>query len=241
MKKIRVLIVEDNAMVSEAIAITLQKHSLHAVQACETGEDAVRYFQENEVDLVLMDIVLGGAMDGISAAQLMRTIRIVPIIYLTDHIDEKNVERAKNTYPANYLSKPYNEAELVRAIELAFNNAQEAARRPGSRSHADEDVFLRTDNQQFVRIDYKEVLYLQAARSYCKIVTDKTSYTLCSSMNQIHEKFDNSDFIRVHRSYVVNTKRITRLDGNVIYFDDKKVDMGKEFRENLMGALKLIK
>lgn len=241
MKKIRVLIVEDSALAAEGISVTLRKYSLDPVQVCESGEEAVNYFQHNEVDLVLMDIVLRGTMDGISAAQLIRTIRAVPIIYLTDHVDEPNVNRAKQTYPANYLSKPYNEAELVRAIELAFNNALEARRQSRSKPPAEEDVFVRTDNQQFVRIDYKEVLYLEAARSYCNVVTDKATYTLCSSMNQVQEKFDNPDFIRVHRSYVVNSKRITKIDGNIVYLGGEKVDMGKEFRENLMSILKVIK
>jgi DNA-binding LytR/AlgR family response regulator len=239
MKKIRVLIVEDNAMASKAIAITLEKYSLDPAQVCETGEEALRYFEDNDVDLVLMDIVLAGKMDGITTAQNMRKLRQVPVIYLSDHVDEGKVARAKQTYPANYLSKPYNEAELVRAIELAFNNTQEPrASRPKS---SGEDVFLRTDNQKFIRIGFKEVLYIKADRSYCKVITDKNTYMMCSSMKEVHEKFDNADFIKVHRSYVVNTKRITKLDGNIIYIDENKVDIGKEFRENLLSALKLIK
>lgn len=237
MKKIKVLIVEDNSLVAEAIAIVLEKHFLDPVHTTGSGEEAVEYFKSNEVDLVLMDVVLEGDMDGMEAAQAIRKHRQAPIIYLTDHVDEKHIERAKRTYPAGYLAKPYNEAELVRAIEFAFNQAQEA------RSGADpqEDVFVRTDNQEFVRIYFKDVLYLKAARSYCKVVTDQRTYTLCSSMNQVHEKFDNRNFIRVHRSYVVNTKRITKLDGNVIHIANEQVDMGKEFREGLMNSLKLVK
>lgn len=240
MKKIRVLIIEDNSLVAEAIARTLQKYSLDVAEIFSSGEDALKYFNDNEVDLVLMDIMLAGAMDGISTAQSMNDIRAVPIIYLTDHVDKNNVDRAKKTFPANYLSKPFNEADLIRAIDIAFSNAT-ASNKPSGKTSVRDDVFVRTNSQQYLRIPYREILYLEAARSYCKVVTDQGEYTLCTSMNRVHESFENADFIRVHRSYVVNSRRITKLDGNVIFLEQKTVDMGKEFRENLMSSLNLIK
>jgi DNA-binding LytR/AlgR family response regulator len=239
MNKIKVLIVEDNSIVAQGIAASLKKNSLDPVQICDSGEEAVRIFKKEEIDLVLMDIMLSGAMDGISTAQVLREHRHVPIIYLTDHADKSIVERAKKTYPANYLSKPFNETNLVRAIDLAFNNSQETTLDPNVAQNG--YIFLRTENQGFVRIAYKEILLLEAARSYCKVVTDRATYMLCSSMNQVRDRLGNKDFIRVHRSHVVNAKRITRLEGNILYLDERKVDMGREFREELMNSLKLVK
>ncbi|MEI9919063.1 MAG: response regulator [Bacteroidota bacterium] len=238
MKKIRVLIVEDNVLVAEAIEITLKKHSLDIVGICRSGSDAVKSFREKEVDLVLMDIKLDGKMDGIEAASQMLQHRAVPIIYLSDHVDHKHVKRAMNTHPANYLSKPYDEAGLVRAIEIAFNNAQV----PKNETITDrEEVFVLTDSQQFERVYTKEVMYLKAARSYCDVVTDKHKYTVCSSMNHVQEKFGSAGFIRVHKSYVVNSKRITKLAGNIIFINDVELKMGKEYRDELMSVLKFIK
>jgi DNA-binding LytR/AlgR family response regulator len=241
MKKIRVLIVEDNSMVSEEISITLKKHSLEVVDICRSGESAVSTFKDKGADLVLMDIELDGKMDGIEVASIILQHRPVPIIYLTDHIDDKRLKRAMATYPANYLPKPYDEAGLVRAIELAFNNAGSASGRPTENISKD-DTFLLTASQQFERVYYKDVLYLQAARSYCDVITDRHIYTICNSMNHVQqENFGTSEFIRVHRSYVVNSKRITKLVGNIIFLNDKEVKMGKEYRDGLMNALKLVK
>ncbi|HZY79292.1 MAG TPA: response regulator [Cyclobacteriaceae bacterium] len=238
MTKIRVLIVEDNSMVAEAIVVALKKNQLDPVRICESGEDAIKVFKSEEIDLVLMDIVLAGAMDGISTAQVLREYRPVPVVYLTDHSGRELVERAKKTYPAGYLGKPFNEAELVRTIEIAFNNFQSQRGLPPPLR---EYVYVRTENQGFVRIAYKEILYLEAARSYCKVVTDTATYLLCSSMNQVQENLSNNDFIRIHRSHVVNSKRVTRLEGNILFIDDKQLDMGREFRDDLLGSLKLIK
>lgn len=238
MSKICVLIVEDNAVTADATAVVLKKHSMSPVHICGAGEDAIKIFKKEPVDLVLMDIVLAGAMDGISTAQLMREHRKVPIIYLTDHTDRSLVERAKKTYPANYLSKPFNEASLIRAIEIAFNNTREEKPDTGQ---IDGYIFVRTENQGFVRLAYKEIQFLEASRSYCKVVTDRATYMLCSSMNQVQDMLGNKDFIRVHRSHVVNTKRITRLEGNILYLDDTKIDMGKEYRDELLNSLKFVK
>ena len=147
------------------------------------------------------------------------------------------VERAKKTYPANYLSKPFHEPGLVRAIEIAFNNAKESR----DTGQVDAHIFVRTENQGFIRLAYKEIQFLEAARSYCKVVTDRATYMLCSSMNQVQDMLGNKDFVRVHRSHVVNTKRITRLEGNILYLDDTKIDMGKEYREELLNNLKFVK
>jgi len=237
MKQIRVLVVEDNLTAAEAINITLQKHSLQVAGICRSGDEAVKAFREKDVDLVLMDIVLDGKMDGIAAASSMLQHRVVPVIYLTDHVDEKHLKRALGTYPANYLSRPYDEAGLVRALELAFNNASKNLRTMAPR----EEVFVLTENQQFERVYTKDVLYLQAARSYCDVVTDSHKYTVCSSMNHVQEKFGSAEFIRVHKSFVVNSKRITKLAGNIIFLNEVEVTMGKEYRDELMSVLKFIK
>jgi DNA-binding LytR/AlgR family response regulator len=238
--KIKVLIVEDDPLIAEAISVTLKKHSLEPVKICDSGEEAVQVFKNTDVDLVLMDIVLNGKMDGVAAAAMMLKNRVVPIIYLTDHTDQKKIDRALKTFPANYLTKPYDDSKLIIAIEISFYNAQHSSTGRGEQVLR-KDVFVRAANQQFEKVALKDIIYLEASRSYCKVVTDNHTYTLCSSMNQVQEQFENADFMRVHRSYVVNTKRITKLDGNVIFLDKIKVDMGKEFRAGLLGALKFIK
>lgn len=239
MKTTRVLIVEDNSLVAEEIAITLKKHSLEISGICSSGEDALKAFREKEPDLVLMDIELDGAMDGIETASEIMKHRSVPIIYLTDHVDDKNVKRSLNTNPANYLPKPYDEAGLIRAIQIAFHNATTSSINQ-SPAATREDTFLLTASQQFERVYYKDVLYLKAARSYCDVVTDQNTYTVCNSMNHVQEEhFRSPQFIRVHRSYVVNSKRITKVVGNVIYLNEAEINMGKEYRDDLMNSLKL--
>lgn len=237
MENIKVLIVEDKLLVAEDIAATLKRHSLEVVGICATGEEAIQVANEKNPDLVLMDIELAGAMDGISAAKVIQDEHSIPVIYLTDHTDQRIVDRAKKTFPANFIAKPFQEADLIRAIDIAFHNANAGTEeKPILKKH----IFLRTDNQVYIKLSYQEILYLKAGRSYCTLVTDHKNYTLTIPLIHVHEQVNNRDFIRVHRSFVVNVNRITELEGNTIKLGDHEVPMSPDMRNNLMKYLKFI-
>ncbi len=239
MEKIKVLIVEDKVLTAEDIATRLRKHAMEVIGICASGEEAVETAVEKKPDLILMDVQLAGKMDGITAAQTILQSQDVSIIYLSDLADPRTLERAKKTQPANYLTKPFNEADLVRAIDLAFSNAN--ARKHAGRASMSESIFLRVDNQVFVKLITDDILYLEADRAYSTLVTTTKKFKLSTSMNHIHAQLNNTDFIRVHRSHIINVNRITELEGNVIKLGAYEIQMGKEYRENLMNVLKIVK
>src|SRR5688500_7278234 len=123
MVKIKVLIVEDKLLVAEGISTILTKNDMEVVQICDTGEEALLLAESNTPDLILMDIELAGALDGISTAQMIQQKRAIPVIYLTEFTDDRTVARAFKTLPKNYLAKPFREDDLIRAINLAFTTA----------------------------------------------------------------------------------------------------------------------
>ena len=238
MEKIKVLIVEDKLLIAEDIAARLEKHSMEVVAVCSNGEEAIEMTNRKNPDLILMDIELAGAMDGISAAHSILRHHSVPVIYLSDYTDNKTLERAKKTQPANYLTKPFNEADLIRAIDLAFNNARHI---PSAGSRLSKPIFLRTESQVYIKLDLQEILYLEADRSYCKVITTTRTFTLSTSMNNVYEQLNHEDFIKVHRSYIVNVNRVTSLDGNSVKIGETEIQMSKEYRDGLMGLLKIIR
>jgi DNA-binding LytR/AlgR family response regulator len=239
MENIKVLIVEDKILIAEGIAATLRSHSLDVTGVCTTGEEALTHVKNYKPDLVLMDIELGGAIDGISTAKLLQEIHPVPIIYLSDFGDKKTVERAKQTLPANYLTKPFVDADLVRAIEIAFTNANaknNSASQPSFKKH----VFLK-DKNIFIKLACDDILFLEADRAYCKVITGDKEFVLSNSMNHVHEQLNKNDFIRIHRSYIVNLSRVTSINGNVIGFGSRSVTMSKEYRDDFLGRIKFLR
>jgi DNA-binding NarL/FixJ family response regulator len=118
--KSRILIVEDEGIVSLHIKQALKNLGYEAAGLVNSGDDAIIKATEIRPDLVLMDIVLKGAVDGIDAAEKIRAIVNIPVVYLTAHADESTLRRAKTTGPFGYIVKPFRERDLHIAIELAL-------------------------------------------------------------------------------------------------------------------------
>lgn len=120
----RVLIVEDEAIVALDIQSRLRNMGYEVVRQVSSGEDAVAAARDIRPDLILMDIMLDGAMDGIQAAEAIRSESPIPIIYLTAYADETTLQRAKVTDPFGYIIKPFEDRELSVNIEMALYKNQ---------------------------------------------------------------------------------------------------------------------
>ncbi len=116
----QILVVEDEIIVAEDIRRSAQHMGYAVLSMASSGEEAIKKAQELNPDLVLMDIMLNGKMDGIEAAEQIRSSFNIPVIYLTAYSDEKTFERAKITEPFGYVIKPFKERELHINIEIAL-------------------------------------------------------------------------------------------------------------------------
>lgn len=117
----KVLIVEDELVVAENIARNLSKQGYATVNIVDSGEEAIKQAQIMQPDVVLMDIMLQGEIDGIMAANILRKEMQLPIIYMTAYVDDQTLERAKQTEPYGYLVKPFKPYDLKTAIEIALH------------------------------------------------------------------------------------------------------------------------
>jgi diguanylate cyclase (GGDEF)-like protein/PAS domain S-box-containing protein len=120
MNKRRILVVEDERLVARHIENMVRGLGYQVAGVAATGEDAIRITLESLPDLVLMDIMLRGDMDGIAASEQIWDKAAIPVVYLTAYADEATLERAKVTDPFGYLLKPFEERELYTAIEMAL-------------------------------------------------------------------------------------------------------------------------
>lgn len=116
----RILIVEDESILAMLIKGKLQSSGYEIADWVDTGEDAIKRAKELLPDLILMDIVLKGKMDGIEASEQIRKSLDIPIIYLTAYSDDEILKRAQITEPYAYLIKPFREEELNANIEMAL-------------------------------------------------------------------------------------------------------------------------
>ncbi len=120
MEKAQVLIVEDEKTIAKFVEIHLKNMGYGVTGIADTGELALEKIKERLPDIVLMDIMLKGDMDGIETAKIVRDQFGAPVIYLSACNDNETLERAKITEPFGYLNKPFEDRELQIVIEIAL-------------------------------------------------------------------------------------------------------------------------
>src|SRR4029453_7063759 len=120
MDRVRMLVVEDERIVSMDLQRRLKAMGYEIAGAAVSGEEAIEKAEKLRPDMVLMDIMLDGELDGIQAAEIIRSRFTIPVIYLTAYADSATLERAKITEPFGYILKPFEERELHGHIEIAL-------------------------------------------------------------------------------------------------------------------------
>jgi PAS domain S-box-containing protein/putative nucleotidyltransferase with HDIG domain len=124
----KIMIVEDEAIVARDIQKSVEAMGHLVCAVASSGEEAIQKADETRPDLVLMDIVLKGAMDGVEAAGQVGARFKIPVVYLTAFDDDEILQRAKRTAPYAYITKPFNDRELHIAIEVALYKHQAEAK-----------------------------------------------------------------------------------------------------------------
>jgi putative two-component system response regulator len=117
----KIMVVEDEWVVSDHLCRSLEDLGYTICSTASAGDEAIRKVEADSPDLILMDIVLRGKMDGIEAAYWINSQFNIPIIYLTAYTNPEYIERAKQTKPFSYLVKPFHQKELYANIEMALH------------------------------------------------------------------------------------------------------------------------
>jgi DNA-binding LytR/AlgR family response regulator len=249
-EQVQVMIVEDESIVAMDLAAGLEHDGYVITGIADNYEDALSIFSNNHVDILLMDINIHGARDGVETAAELMKIRQVPLIYLTAFTDAVTIERVKHTNPAAFLTKPYNIDNVRIAIDLALHHFAEAkpaakvlplqAGNPVDRK-TDKEHFLQLkdyifikQNYRFVKFKLAEILYAEADNNYVNIQTVNQKFTLRISLSDLIDKLQFSRLVRIHRSYAVNLDEISSFDDQEIKVGTRELPIGRNYRNDFL-------
>jgi DNA-binding LytR/AlgR family response regulator len=246
-----VLVVEDEKIVSKDIQLSLKKLGYNVVGTADTGEMAIQEALDKKPDIVLMDIMLKGTMNGIEAAMQIREKMNIPVIYLTAYTDGSTLERAKKTEPHGYIIKPFKEVDIHTTIEMAiYKHSKELevikerdmlySLVEGNKEEQDH-IFVKS-NSRLVKLKVSDIYFVEALKDYVVINTLEKRYTIHSTMKDIEAKLRADKFMRIHRSYIINVDRIAAIEQpNVILENDKKViPIGGSYKDELSERINLM-
>lgn len=251
MSKTNILVVEDESIVSKDIQHSLKKLGYHVVGAAATGEKALELVRSERPDIVLMDIMLKGDMNGIETAEIIRNELAIPVVFLTAYADESTLAKAKVTEPYGYIIKPFKEIDLHTSIEMAIykhGKEQEIIRERDllfsivENKDVSADFIFVKSNSRLVKLKTEDIYYIEALKDYVVIHTGDTRYTIHSTMKDIEMKMGTADFIRVHRSFIVRLDKIASIEfPNLTLENDKKVvPIGGSYRDDLNNRIRMV-
>jgi DNA-binding LytR/AlgR family response regulator len=251
MSKTNILVVEDESIVSKDIQHSLNKLGYNVVGAAATGEKALGLAREFKPDIVLMDIMLKGDMNGIQTAEIIRNEFSIPVVFLTAYADESTLSKAKITEPYGYIIKPFKEIDLHTSIEMAIykhGKEQEIIKERDllysiveNKEATNGFIFVKS-NSKLVKLKTTDIFYIEALKDYVVIHTADTRYTIHSTMKEIENKMGTAEFIRVHRSFIVRLDKIASIEfPNLTLENDKKIiPIGGSYREDLNNRIRLV-
>lgn len=250
MSKTNVLVVEDESIVAKDIQQSLIKLGYNVIGTASTGEKAYALAEEFLPDIILMDIMLKGSMNGIDTAAQIKEKLGIPIIFLTAYADEGTLSKAKVTEPYGYIIKPFKEIDLHTSIEMALYKHKKESEILKEReilysiieNKDSKDFIFVKSNSRLVKLNTKEIYYIEALKDYVVINTLNTRYTVHSTMKDIERKMPASEFLRVHRSFIVRIDKIASLElPNIILENEKKIiPVGGSYKDDLINKLNMV-
>lgn len=221
MGNVKILIVEDEVIVARDIEDMVKAQGYDALAIAYSGEAAIKKAEELKPDLVLMDILLKGEMDGIEAAEQIYNRFHIPIVYLTAYAEDKTIERAKLTEPFGYLLKPFEERELHTAIEIALykHKLETALRESEERFHTFFDSLPLG-----VTMSDSEGCILAANKAACRLIGYSheelvglpfSEVTVPEDQKKCTELYDS--MVGGERDHYLVDKRYVRKEGDLVW------------------------
>ena len=233
---IKILIVEDEMIIAANISLQLKNLGYHVTEIIPRGEEVLLSIENELPDIILMDINLKGDLDGVDIVHLIQKKQNIPIIYLTANADEVSFNRAKQTHPHAFISKPFKKIDLQHAIELTvqrIKNEDETIISPDDSYVLSDSIYIRSSDK-IVKVVIKDVLYIEAERNYCKLHCKEKQLLIVSTLKDLDEKLPAQHFLRIHRSFIVNISHIDEIASSHVVIAKKAIPITSELKKELL-------
>jgi len=213
--------------------------SLNIVDDFSDAIQAIKFLNENEVDLIFLDI----HMPGFSGLDFIKTLKNPPQIILTTSDAQFAIEAFEYDFIVDYLLKPLEADRFKKAINKVNRNKSSNVKATTSTNKKEEsysnDFYVNID-RRLIKIDIPSIYLVQAKGDYINIKTEDKNYVVHSTLKKIEEKLPESLFLKVHRSYIINIKKIVDIEDNSVLIKKDVIPVSRSKRPELMKRLNLL-
>lgn len=231
------IIIDDEKM-ARVIARTLcnEFSDLIVVEEFANAIQAIKFLNENSVDLIFLDL----HMPDFNGLDFIKTLKDPPKIILTTSDPSFAIEAFEYDFIVDYLLKPLELNRFKKAIEKAQKKSLSTASSPTKKAKESENDFFVNIDRRLIKIDLSSIYIIEAKGDYIHIKTDDKNYTVHSTLKKIEEKLPESLFLKVHRSYIINIKKIIDIEDNSVLIKRDVVPVSRSKRPELMKRLDLL-
>jgi len=236
------IIVDDEAAARMIVShLCSQVDNLTVIEEFSNALQAMKFLNKNDVDLIFLDI----HMPDFTGFDFIETLKNPPKIVLTTSNKNFAIEAFEYDCIVDYLVKPISLPRFLKAAQkvesFQISSAQPNVATSASRSEesTEKEMYINID-RRLIKIEFDKIYLIEAKGDYILVKTEDKNYTVHSTLKKIEEKLPDSLFLKVHRSYIINIKKIIDIEDNSVLIARDVIPISRSNRPELMKRLNLL-
>lgn len=229
MNGIKVLIVEDEVLISEELKGLLEEDGYEVVGIAEDFETALAIIEDINPDIALLDINLQNKDEGFRVASYLNNSLSVPYLFLSSYSDSKTLDKAVKLGPSSYITKPYTKEQVLSAVKVLSTKIKP------------KEFILIKSEHQIQKVYVGDILWIKADDVYIEIRLKRSKIVLRTSIKRFLEEFSINNIVRVHRSYAVNLKHVDSVTAISVNVSGKKLPLSRLNKKPVQEAFLMLK
>ncbi|RXG18544.1 LytTR family two component transcriptional regulator [Leeuwenhoekiella aestuarii] len=226
---LRCVIIDDEPLAINVIKNHIaQLKGLEIIQTFDNAIDSLEFIRSTEVDLLFLDINMP-VLDGLS---FLKSLDQKPMVILTTAHEEYAVQ-GFDLEVLDYLVKPISLPRFLKATNKALAKTQESPK-PTVENNS---IFVKVDKKKMKKIYLDDILLVESLKDYIKIITTSVNYVVHQTLGSFTDELPSSQFVRIHRSYTANIKRVDAVEGNSVEIANKRYTIGRNYLEDAKNAI----
>ncbi len=209
---------------------------LEVVATFSNAVEAIKFLNQNSVDLIFLDI----HMPGFTGVDFVQTLKNPPKIVFTTSDTDFAIEAYEYEAIVDYLVKPITRERFTKSIQKVNSTAiRQEEPKQNNKQNGKEDLYINID-RRLIKLKFEDILLVAAKGDYITIKTQQKPYKVHTTLKKIKEKLPERTFLQIHRSYIININRIIDIEDNSVLIDKNVIPISRSNRPELMRRLNLL-
>jgi DNA-binding LytR/AlgR family response regulator len=227
---LKTLVIDDEPLAQDIIRKYVEEiKSIEISGFCNDALEALEIINRQSIDLIFLDI----NMPKLSGIEFLKTVIHSPLVILTTAYSDYAMEGYELNV-LDYLVKPFSFIRFLKAVQKA--EQQYSLLQKQEVEENIESIFIKS-NKKTYQVKFSEIVYIEGLGDYIKIFTEKTHLVTNIPMKKMEELLPKNEFIRIHKSYIVNHKKIIAIEGNMVEVANKKLAIGNNYRSDFFVSI----